>query len=139
MSKPCTWIARYIVLAILTVLLAGPLLNSLASILSVSIPDLQFSGSHVIRLGADILALAILCILAFAAFHQIPDNGRRSRSLHDLTRTKLCTRTADRSPHGVGHSFNSCLALEELLTYSLTTFEGYVALCENCATNDSRV
>ena len=139
MSKPCTWITPYIGLAIWTVLLAGLLLNSLASILSVSVPDLQRSGSHVIRLVADLLALAFLCILAFAAFHQIPDNGRGSRVLHDLSRTKLCTRTADRSPHGMGHSLNSYILLEELLTYASTTLEGYVALCENCATDDSRV
>lgn len=124
MSKPCAWIAPYIVLAISTVLLAGPLLNSLASTLSVSAPDLQLRRSHVIRSVADLSAIAILCVLAFAAFPQIPDNRRGSRVLHELFRTKLYTGTADKLPHGMDHALNSYLLLEELLTYSLTTFEG---------------
>lgn len=75
MSKSWTWIGPY-TFAILAVLLAGPLLSSLALVQSVSIPYLQLSGPHLIRLAADLLALAILWILALAASQQIPDNGR---------------------------------------------------------------
>jgi serine/threonine-protein kinase len=66
------------------VLLAGPLLSSLALVQSVSVPNLQLSGPHAIRLGADLLALAILWVLAFAAFQQIPDNGRGSTFLRNI-------------------------------------------------------
>jgi serine/threonine-protein kinase len=83
MSKSWTWIAPY-TFAILAVLLAGPLLSSLALVQSVSVPYLQLSGPHAIRLGADLLALAILWVLAFAAFQQIPDNGRGSSFLRNI-------------------------------------------------------
>jgi serine/threonine-protein kinase len=83
MSKSWTWIAPY-TFAILAVLLAGPLLSSLALVQSVSVPNLQLSGPHAIRLGADLLALAILWVLAFAAFQQIPDNGRGSTFLRNI-------------------------------------------------------
>ena len=83
MSKSWTWIAPY-TFAILAVLLAGPLLSSLALVQSVSIPYLQLSGPHAIRLVANLLALAILWVLAFAASQQIPDNGRGSSFLRSL-------------------------------------------------------
>ncbi|MFI5247436.1 MAG: hypothetical protein ACHQWV_02660, partial [Nitrospirales bacterium] len=83
MSKSWTWIAPY-TFAILAVLLAGPLLSSLALVQSVSVPSLQLSGSHAIRLVADLLALAILWILAFAASQKIPHNGRGSTFLRNL-------------------------------------------------------
>jgi serine/threonine-protein kinase len=83
MSKSWTWIAPY-TFAILAVLLAGPLLSSLALVQSVSIPYLQLSGSHAIRLVADLLALAILWILAFASSQEIPHNGRGSTFLRNL-------------------------------------------------------
>ena len=65
-------------------LLAGPLLSSLALVQSVSVPYLQLSGPHAIRLGTNLLALAILGIFAFAASQQIPDNGRGSSFLRHL-------------------------------------------------------
>jgi len=65
-------------------LLAGPLLSSLALVQSVSVPYLQLSGPHAIRLVTNLLALAILWFLAFAAFQQIPDNGRGSSFLRNL-------------------------------------------------------
>jgi serine/threonine-protein kinase len=83
MSKSWTWIAPYI-FAILAVLLAGPLLGSLAFVQSVSVPYLQLSGPHSVRLVANLLALAILWILAFTAFQQIQDNGRGSSFLRNL-------------------------------------------------------
>ncbi len=83
MSKSWTWIAPY-TFAILAVLLTGPLLSSLALVQSVSVPYLQLSGPHAVRLIADLLALAILWILAFAASQQIPDNGRGSSFLRNL-------------------------------------------------------
>jgi len=83
MSKSWAWIAPY-TFAILAVLLAGPLLSSLALVQSVSVPYLQLSGPHAIRLVADLLALAILWILAFAAFLKIPANGRGSSFLRNL-------------------------------------------------------
>ena len=83
MSKSWTWIAPY-TFAILAVLLAGPLLSSLASVQSVSVTYLQLSGPHAIRLVANLLALAILWFLAFAASQQIPDNGRGSSFLRNL-------------------------------------------------------
>ncbi|MGH7219671.1 MAG: hypothetical protein ACREI1_05015, partial [Nitrospiraceae bacterium] len=83
MSKSWTWIAPY-TFAILAVLLAGPLLGSLASVQSVSVPYLQLNGPHAIRLAAHLIALAILWVLAFAAFQQIPDNGRGSSFLRSL-------------------------------------------------------
>ena len=83
MPKSWTWIAPY-TFAILAVLLAGPLLSSLASVQSVSVPYLQLNGSHAIRLAANLLALAILWILAFTAFQQIPDNGRGSSFFRSL-------------------------------------------------------
>jgi len=83
MSKSWTWIAPY-TFAILAVLLAGPLLSSLVLVQSVSVPYLQLSGPHAIRLGANLLALAILWVLAFTASQHIPDNGRGSSFLRNL-------------------------------------------------------
>jgi tRNA A-37 threonylcarbamoyl transferase component Bud32 len=83
MSKSWTWIAPY-TFAILAVLLAGPLLSSLAWVQSISVPYLQLNGSHAIRLVADLLALAILWILAFAASQEILHNGRGSSFLRNL-------------------------------------------------------
>lgn len=83
MPKSWTWIAPY-TFAILAVLLAGPLLSSLALVQSVSVPYLQLSGPHAIRLVAHLLALAILWILAFAATQQIPGNGCGSSFLRNL-------------------------------------------------------
>jgi serine/threonine-protein kinase len=83
MSKSWTWIVPY-TFAILAVLLAGPLLSSLAWVQSVSIPYLQLSGPHAIRLGANLLALTILWIFALVASQHIPDNGRGSSFLRNL-------------------------------------------------------
>ena len=83
MSKSWIWIAPY-TFAILAVLLAGPLLSSLAWVQSVSVPYLQLSGPHAIRLGANLLALTILLVLAFVASQHIPDNGRGSSFLRNL-------------------------------------------------------
>ena len=83
MPKSWTWIAPY-TFAILAVLLAGPLLSSLALVQSVSTPYLQLSGPNAIRLGAHLLALVILWIFACAASQQFPDNGRGSSFLRNL-------------------------------------------------------
>ena len=83
MSKSWTWIAPYF-LAILAVLLAGPLLGSLASVQSVSVPYMQLNGQHAIRLVTNLLALAILWVLALAASRQIPDNGPGSNFFRNL-------------------------------------------------------
>ena len=83
MSKSWTWIAPYI-FAILAVLLAGPLLSSLALVQSVSVPYVTLSGPQAIRLVTNLLALAILWVLAFTAFQRIPDNGRGSCFLRNL-------------------------------------------------------
>lgn len=83
MSKSWTWIGPY-TFAILAVLLAGPLLSNLTLVQSVSVPSLQLSGHHAIRLVADLLALAILWVLAFNASEEIPDNGRGSTFLRNL-------------------------------------------------------
>ncbi len=65
-------------------LLAGPLLSSLALVQTVSVPYLQLSGPHAIRLVANLLALATLGVFAFAAPQKIPDNGRGSSFLRNL-------------------------------------------------------
>jgi eukaryotic-like serine/threonine-protein kinase len=83
MSKSWTWIGPY-TFAILAVLLAGPLLSSLAVIQSVSLPYLQLNGAHAIRLVADLLALAILWILALAAAQQIPNKSGGLNFLRNL-------------------------------------------------------
>jgi eukaryotic-like serine/threonine-protein kinase len=83
MSKPWTWIAPY-TFVILAVLLAGPLLSSLAMVQSVSVPYAQLSGPHAIRLVANLLALAILWICALVASRKIPDNDRGSSFLRRL-------------------------------------------------------
>jgi len=83
MSKSWAWIAPY-TSGILAVLLAGPLLSGLELVQSVSVPFLQLSGPHTIRLVANLLALAILWIFAFTASQEIPDNGRGSRFLRNL-------------------------------------------------------
>ena len=83
MSKSWTWIAPY-TFAILALFLAGPLLSSLALFQSVSTPYLQLSGPNAIRLVANLLALVILWIFAFAASQQIPDNGRGSSFFRNL-------------------------------------------------------
>ncbi len=83
MSKSWTWIAPY-TFVILAVLLAGPLLSSLALVQSVSVPYAQLSGPHAIRLVANLLALAILWIFALVASRKIPDNGRGSSFLRRL-------------------------------------------------------
>jgi serine/threonine-protein kinase len=83
MSKSWTWIAPYI-FAILAVLLAGPILSSLTVAQSVSLPYVQLSGAHAIRLSANLLALAILWILAFAASQHIPDNDRGSTFIRNI-------------------------------------------------------
>jgi hypothetical protein len=116
MSKPWTWIAPSI-LVILAGLLAGPLLSSLALVQSVSVANLQLSGPHTIRLVADLFAFAILWILAFAAFQQIPSNGRGSSFLRDLASAKLYTRAAGKSPHGASYPLNSYLISMQLPNY----------------------
>ncbi len=83
MSKSWTWIAPYTLL-ILAVLLAGPLLSSLAVVQSVPVPYAQLSGPHAIRLVANLLALAILWIFALVASRKIPDSGRGSSFLRRL-------------------------------------------------------
>jgi len=83
MPKSWTWIAPY-ALAILAMLLTGPLLSNLALVQSLSVPYLQLSGPQAIRLAAQLLALIILWFLAFAAYQQIPDNGRGSTFLRNL-------------------------------------------------------
>jgi len=83
MPKSWTWIAPYIFL-ILAILLVGPLLSNLAVAQSVSIPYVPLSGPQAIRLIANLLALAILWALAFAAFQNISDNGRGSGFLRRL-------------------------------------------------------
>jgi eukaryotic-like serine/threonine-protein kinase len=83
MSKSWTWVVPYI-FTTLAVLLAGPLLSSLALVQSVSVPHVPLSGPHTIRLGANVLALVILWIFALVASQQIPDNGRGSSFLRKL-------------------------------------------------------
>jgi eukaryotic-like serine/threonine-protein kinase len=83
MSKSWTWITPYIC-AILGTLFAGPLLSNLAVTQSMSLPYVPLNGSHAIRLIANLLALAILWILAFAASQQIPDNGRGASFFRSL-------------------------------------------------------
>ena len=135
MSKPWTWI-NLSILAILAVLLAGPLLNSPALVQSVSVTDLQLSGPYAIRLIADLLGLAIFGILAFAAFQQIPDKGRGSSILRDLSRANLYTRAAGTSPHGASEPLNSYLLSIEH-TYLLQI--GVLTLYGNCAHDEPRV
>ncbi len=65
-------------------LFAGPLLSTLAVTQSISIPYVPLNGPHAIRLIANLLALAILWILAFAASRQISDNGRGSSFFRSL-------------------------------------------------------
>ena len=83
MPKSWSWIAPY-TFAILAVLLAGPLLSTLALVQSISVPYLQLSGPLAIRLGSSLLALAILWILACAASQYIPGHGPGSRFLRHL-------------------------------------------------------
>ncbi|HSL04152.1 MAG TPA: serine/threonine-protein kinase [Nitrospiraceae bacterium] len=83
MSKSWTWIAPYI-FTILAVLLAGPLVSSLGLLQSISVPYVQLSGPHAVRLVANLLALAILWALAFAASRKIQDNGHGSSFLRSL-------------------------------------------------------
>ena len=83
MPKSWSWIAPY-TFAILAVLLAGPLLSTLALVQSISIPYLPLSGPHAIRLGSSLLALAILWVLACAASQYIPGHGPGSRFLRHL-------------------------------------------------------
>jgi eukaryotic-like serine/threonine-protein kinase len=83
MSKSWTWITPYIC-GILAVLLAGPLLSNLAATQSISIPYVPLDGPHAIRLIANLLALAILWALAFAASQAVPDNGRGLGFLRSL-------------------------------------------------------
>ena len=59
-------------------LLAGPLLSNLAVTQSISIPYVPLNGPHTIRLIANLLALAILLTLAFAASQEVPGKGRGS-------------------------------------------------------------
>ena len=98
MSKPWTWI-NLSILAILAVLLTAPILNIQAVVQSGSPTDLQLARPHAIRLIADLLGLAIFCILVFAGLRQIPVKSRGTSVLHDLSRANLYTRAADTSPH----------------------------------------
>ena len=116
MSKPWTWI-NLSILAILAMLLTAPILNSPALVQSGSITDLPLTGPHAIRLIADLLGLAIFCILAFAALQQIPDKGRGTSVLHVLPRANLYTRAAGTSPHGASEPLNSYLLPIEIPTY----------------------
>jgi serine/threonine-protein kinase len=83
MPKSWTWIAPY-TFAILAMLLAGPLLSSLALVQTVSVPYLQLSGPHTIRLVANLISLTTLWVFAFAASQKIPENGRGSSFLRNL-------------------------------------------------------
>jgi len=51
---------------------------------SLTIPYLQVGGPHAVRLLADLLALAILWVLAFNARDELLDNGRGSSVLRNL-------------------------------------------------------
>ncbi|MDH4185671.1 MAG: serine/threonine protein kinase [Nitrospira sp.] len=83
MSKTWTWIGPYI-FVILAMLLAGPLLSSLAMFQSVTIPYLQINGPFAIRLSADLLAIAAFWTLGFNARSEIPDNGRGMSFLRNI-------------------------------------------------------
>ena len=83
MPKSWSWIAPY-TFAILAVLLAGPLLSSLVMVQSVTIPYLQLTGPHAIRLGSSLIALVILWVFACAASQYIPGHGHGSRFLRHL-------------------------------------------------------
>ena len=83
MPKSWTWVAPYTI-AILAVLVTGPLLGSLTLAQAVSVPFLQLSGPQTIRLAAQLLALTILWFFAFAVYQHIPDNGRGSSFLKRL-------------------------------------------------------
>ena len=83
MSKSWTWIVPYI-FTILAVLLAGPLLTNMTLVQSVSVPYVQLSGPHAVRLTVSLLALFILWIFALVASQHIPDNGRGSGFLRHL-------------------------------------------------------
>ena len=88
-------------------LFAGPLLSTLAVTQSISIPYVPLNGPHAIRLIANLLALAILWILAFAASRQISDNGRGSsffRSLVLPLTTLIVILFAQQSIHDRGPS-----------------------------------
>ena len=83
MSKSWTWIAPYY-LGHLGCAPSRPLAEQLGLFQSVSVQNLLLSGSHAIQLVTDLLALAILWVLAFAASQHIPDNGSGSSFLHSL-------------------------------------------------------
>ncbi|MDF0645915.1 MAG: serine/threonine-protein kinase [Nitrospira sp.] len=75
MSMAWNWLVPHIV-GMLVALLAGPILGNLAAIQSLSVPPLSLSGGAAVRLGADVVALALLLSLALNAYREIPDNGR---------------------------------------------------------------
>jgi len=65
-------------------LFAGPLLSNLAVTQSISIPYVPLNGPHTVRLIANLLALAILWTLAFAASQEVPDKSRGSSFFRSL-------------------------------------------------------
>ncbi|SLM48808.1 putative serine/threonine protein kinase [Nitrospira japonica] len=104
MSKAWNWIVPHM-FGILAALLAGPILGRLASVHAFSIPALSLSGNAAVRLGADVVALALLLSLALNAYREIPDNGRGSSFLRHIV-IPLAVLTAivygDKAFRGVG-------------------------------------
>jgi len=104
MSKAWNWVVPHI-FGILAALLAGPILGRVAAVQAFSIPALSLSGSAAVRLGAAVVALALLVSLALNAYREIPDNGRGSSFLRHIV-IPLAVLTAivygDKAFRGVG-------------------------------------
>lgn len=104
MSMAWNWLVPHIV-GILAALLAGPILGNLTAVHTFAVPALSLSGGAVVRLGADVVALALLLSLAMNAYREIPDNGRGSSFLRHIV-VPLAVLTAviygDKAFRGVG-------------------------------------
>lgn len=104
MSMAWNWLVPHIV-GILAALLVGPILGNLTAIHTLSVPVLSLSGGAAVRLGADVVALALLLSLALNAYREIPDNGRGSSFLRHIV-IPLAVLTAviygDKAFRGVG-------------------------------------
>jgi serine/threonine-protein kinase len=83
MLNVSSWAFQYCLVA-LVALFAGPVLSKLPAAQSFPLALFGLTGSQTIRLLVEETGLVILCILAFRAFRQMPDNGRGFSFLRQL-------------------------------------------------------
>lgn len=104
MINASSWAIQYVVV-VLVALFAGPLLSKLPAAQSLPLTLFGLTGPQTIRLVIEETCLVVLCILAFRAFRQLPDDGAGSSFVRQLVlpaTTLLALIATDRTLRVVG-------------------------------------